>query len=323
MIEPAPYRPEMRTAWDDFVRRSKNGTFLFERAFMDYHSQRFRDASLMFLGDGGKVVGLLPACLSPGEEGVVTSHAGLTYGGLVMSDHTVQAAASDMLSAAASYYALELGAHALVYKPVPYVYASMPSDEPLYWLFRAGAKLVARGVSSALSPAAHPKQRQSRRGGVVRAEREGVKILHAGTGTDVDEFHALLSRVLSERHGVSPVHSLEEMKLLMRRFPENISLYVARSEAGELLAGAWMFVTERVAHTQYIAVSSEGERLGAGDALIDSLIRHEFADKAYFDFGVSTERGGSCLNEGLIFQKEGFGARSVCYDTYLLKGLKG
>ena len=34
------------------------------------------------------------------------------------------------------------------------------------------------------------------------------------------------------------------------------------------------------------------------------------------DFGISTEHGGDYLNEGLIFQKEGFGARSVCYDCY-------
>lgn len=319
MVEAVPYEPEMHGAWDDFVRRSKNGTFLFERGFMDYHSERFRDTSLVFVNDGGKVTGLLPACLSPSEEGVVASHAGLTYGGLVMSQHTVQSAASEMLSAATRYYARELGARELVYKPVPYFYASMPSDEPLYWLFRSGAKLVARGVSSALCPKAHPKQRQSRRGGVVRALKEGICVGRGESGADVDEFHALLSSVLRERHGVSPVHSPAEMKLLMQRFPENIILYTSRSRAGELLAGTWMFVTARVAHTQYIAVSAVGEKLGAGDVLIDRLIRQEFADKAYFDFGVSTERGGTCLNEGLIFQKEGFGARSVCYDTYALE----
>ena len=38
---------------------------------------------------------------------------------------------------------------------------------------------------------------------------------------------------------------------------------------------------------------------------------------AYFDFGKSTERHGEYLNEQLIFQKEGFGGRAVCYDTYV------
>ena len=50
--------------------------------------------------------------------------------------------------------------------------------------------------------------------------------------------------------------------------------------------------------------------------LLHNLITDVYADRTYFDFGVSTENGGGYLNEGLIFQKEGFGARSVVYDTY-------
>ena len=39
-------------------------------------------------------------------------------------------------------------------------------------------------------------------------------------------------------------------------------------------------------------------------------------DFKYFDFGISTEHNGRLLNEGLIYQKEGFGGRGICYDTY-------
>ncbi|MGG6545868.1 UNVERIFIED_CONTAM: GNAT family N-acetyltransferase, partial [Prevotella sp. 15_C9] len=31
--------------WDRFVRRSKNGTFLMQRDYMDYHADRFQDCS--------------------------------------------------------------------------------------------------------------------------------------------------------------------------------------------------------------------------------------------------------------------------------------
>ena len=71
-----------------------------------------------------------------------------------------------------------------------------------------------------------------------------------------------------------------------------------------------------VVHAQYIASSEIGKKTGALDLLIHHLITEVYADRTYFDFGVSTENGGSYLNEGLIFQKEGFGARSVVYDTY-------
>ena len=38
--------------WNAFVAASKNGTFLFDRRYMDYHSDRFEDHSLMFYLEG-------------------------------------------------------------------------------------------------------------------------------------------------------------------------------------------------------------------------------------------------------------------------------
>ena len=53
------------------------------------------------------------------------------------------------------------------------------------------------------------------------------------------------------------------------------------------------------------------------DAIYEVILNHDFADfRLYFDFGKSTEDLGTYLNENLIYQKEGFGARGVCYDTY-------
>ena len=47
-----------------------------------------------------------------------------------------------------------------------------------------------------------------------------------------------------------------------------------------------------------------------------SLIEKYAGTKEYIDFGISTEQGGNILNEGLAFQKEGFGGRGVCYDCW-------
>ena len=64
--------------------------------------------------------------------------------------------------------------------------------------------------------------------------------------------------------------------------------------------------------------------MGALDLLFVYLIEERpFATDChepptYFDFGISTEQGGRWLNEGLIFQKEGFGARAIVYDQYTL-----
>ena len=46
------YRPMLAQVWDDFVRRSKNATFLHLRNYMDYHRDRFVDHSLLFYQNG-------------------------------------------------------------------------------------------------------------------------------------------------------------------------------------------------------------------------------------------------------------------------------
>ena len=80
------YTSSDKPIWDAFVRASKNGTFLFERDYMDYHRDRFFDHSLMFLDDKGRLVALLPAN-EVELDGVrhLYSHQGLTYGGFVLS----------------------------------------------------------------------------------------------------------------------------------------------------------------------------------------------------------------------------------------------
>ena len=143
------------------------------------------------------------------------------------------------------------------------------------------------------------------------------EVERAVDGNSLQCFHELLSESLGRRHNVSPVHSFCEMSLLMKRFPNNIQLYVAKKNE-KLYSGAWVFITDNVVHTQYLVNTEEGRGMGAEDILLDYLINHEFVEKQYFDFGISTEKNGTFLNENLISMKEGFGARSVCYDTYEL-----
>ena len=80
--------------------------------------------------------------------------------------------------------------------------------------------------------------------------------------------------------------------------------------------GVVVFSMKKVAHVQYIAATDFGKKYGALDLLFYCLINEEFKHNNYFDFGISTEKMGRYLNEGLIFQKEGFGGRGVVYDTY-------
>jgi lipid II:glycine glycyltransferase (peptidoglycan interpeptide bridge formation enzyme) len=105
----------------------------------------------------------------------------------------------------------------------------------------------------------------------------------------------------------------------MDRFPQNIKLYVTKNSDNKVIAGTLLFITDMVIHSQYIASSDEGREKGALDMLFNYLIKENNGTHKYFDFGISSIEGGNILNEGLIFQKEGFGGRGVCYDKYEIK----
>jgi len=81
IVEVVKYSPENKIKWDSFVSKSKNGVFLFKRDYMEYHSDRFRDHSLLFFKNR-ELVGLLPANIR-GDE--LHSHEGLTFGGVISS----------------------------------------------------------------------------------------------------------------------------------------------------------------------------------------------------------------------------------------------
>lgn len=312
------YTSIMAPEWNAFVRESKNGTFLLERAFMDYHSDRYSDCSLMVYEDN-HLVGLFPANWD--EEGhVVWSHQGLTYGGLILSEEATQKLVMQMFQAILQWYADFLQAERMVYKTIPYIYSRCGASEDLYALFRAGARLKSRGVSSAVAMANPLKMRKLRQRGAKKAIDNGLYIdrMSEGDWPTLHAFWDILTEVLRTHHDVAPVHSVAEMELLMTRFPQQIKLYLVRREQ-KVVAGCVTFLTQRVAHIQYIAASEEGRETGALDLLFRHLINERFKQMTYVDFGISTEHDGQILNEGLIFQKEGFGARTVCYDTYELE----
>lgn len=320
MIKIAPYinNASTRKAWDKFVSASRNGTFLFRRDFMEYHSDRFEDASLLIC-DNNKPLGLLPANRSRRDAATVESHGGLTYGGLLLGDKATAMLTGKMLHVAAEYY-LAQGYKQLVYKPTPYIYHRQPTEEPLYWLYRAGATLETRNVSTAVS-LRNPLPLSELRGRKCRqAQNADLRIRSEKSGAAADEdypaYWDLLTDTLEQRHGVRPVHSLQEIKQLKSLFPNEIKLYTAERE-GALLAGVLCFDCGNVVHAQYIAAGAEARTCGALDLLFATLLEI-YSDRAYFDFGISNEPETGRINEGLIFQKEGFGGRAVCYDRYLV-----
>lgn len=301
----------LRNVWDDLVGKSRNGTFLFLRDYMEYHQDRFEDHSLILREERGPLVALLPA----NRRGdVLESHGGLTYGGLVSDSSMTAPRMLEVFETLLDYLRQESFA-ALRYRAIPHIYHRTPAEEDLYALTRNGASVVHRTALSVID-SRHPVTAQSRRArGVRKARTAGLACRETD---DLEAYWSLLTVVLRETYGAKPVHSLEEIELLRRRLPANIRLFGCFQDAS-LVAGVLIYETPTVARAQYIAASESGKRLAALDLLFEFLLREVYPGKAYFDFGTSESIGGRDLNRGVLEFKESLGARTVVQDTYELR----
>ena len=294
--------------WNEFVAQSKNGTFLFDRRFMDYHADRFQDYSLMFY-DKDRLLAVMPAHV---DGDTLVSHGGLTYGGLVMGSGIRAVQVCEIFRELNEVLRWD-GFRRVIYKAVPWIYHQQPAEEDMYALTSVcHAQLIIRDISSAIIGDRKMRFSGSRKDGIRKARRRGLIVMES---MDFDAFWQILNDNLTSKYGIRPVHSAEELKLLHSRFPDKIRLYMV-FEGEEPVGGTILFLTPQVLHTQYISATPEGKACGAIDLLFDHLINTVYSDYRYIDFGKSTSSNSADLNENLIFQKEGFGARAVCYDTY-------
>jgi hypothetical protein len=301
------YDPVDAPRWNEFVRHARNATFLFDRGFMDYHSDRFADYSLV-ITSGDKWLAVLPAHR---KDKVVLSHWGLTYGGLVYGNEVHQSDVIMILKGVLEFLA-DGRIDALRIKLLPRIYPDKPSDELAYALFLADARLIRRDSLSVIDQTTDAKISRGRMEGIKRGQNHGLSVVGE---TDFSAFwNKILIPNLQQKHNASPVHSLEEIELLHSRFPSNIKHFNVY-KGDEIVAGTTLFVTENVVHSQYISADERKNELGSVDFLYHHLLGY-YRDKRYFDFGISNESDGRKLNDGLIFWKESFGATTVAQDFY-------
>ncbi len=306
------YSPDMAPDWDRFVANTKNATFLHMRGYMDYHSDRFHDYSLVALKND-KIIGVLPA----NRDGdTLFSHKGLTYGSwLVPVKHF------DIMTMLSIWQEMTIllksdGINRLIYKPVPYIYHSYPAQEDLYTIFRHEGKLIESNISSTIPIKNALRFDENARRAIKAAKASGVTVTESD---DFESFWYILADLLQSKYMTKPVHDIDEIKLLASRFPENIKLYAAML-GEQMLGGTVLYYSRHVIHAQYIAASYEGKKKKILPLVFEHIISHiDNDDIDYFDFGISNEQGGKFLNEGLVMQKDGMGGRGVVYNTYSIE----
>jgi hypothetical protein len=296
--------------WNQFLDFSKNGTFLFKRNFMDYHSDRFEDFSLLVLNDQ-KIIAIIPANI---KYSTLYSHQGLTFGGFIIGVDIKMPLVLEAFKCVL-HFLHEQGIGKLIFKNVPYIYHTYPADEVEWALTCVKANLFRRDSTLTINNK-NPLRYQERRSRSIKKAQKLKPIIKTNEIDGYDKYwNQVLEPNMYKKHNIMPVHSLAEIKLLASRFSENIKQY--NIYLGEqIMAGCTMFLNKTVAHAQYISGTDEGRNNGCLDYLFNHLVKEEYSNYPYFDFGNCNEEAGTKVNIGLIDWKEGFGARALSHDFY-------
>jgi hypothetical protein len=304
------YQPFEKAAWDEFVTHSKNGTFLFYRDYLEYHKQRFEDASLIIRNRNNDILALFPANVSAKR---IISHQGLTFGGLIIDSGMKMPQMITVFAALLTFYKQQ-GINELIYKTVPSIYHKYPAEEDRYALYICKAKLVVRSIFTVIDLHHRIPMQERRLRGVKKARAANIAVKQS---EKFAEYWHLLEDLLKTSHQTKPVHSLAEIMNLTALFPEHIKLYAAFKD-GDMIAGVLIYENNHVARAQYIAANDQGKKTGALDLLFHNLINDVYAQKRFFDFASSDKLASSKINSGLIEQKEGFGGRAIAFDQYAI-----
>lgn len=273
---------------------------------MEYHCDRFKDASYLVLKKNN-IVAVLPA---NSVDDIIHSHQGLSYGGLILKPSLKLNEVILIFESLLNQLSID-GFKTLDLKFIPDFYALQSTNELKYLVHILNAELYKRDVLSVLDLKSSLPYNSSTKQAIKQAEDQNFKVKEV---EEVESFwNELLIPNLKKRHQAKPVHSATEMQKLKQRFPFNIRQFNVYND-DLLISGCTVFETKTTAHVQYIAGSAVKSERVAIDYLHHYLISRVFNEKYFFDFGASTTNKGKNINEGLLFWKERFGARTYTQD---------
>ena len=309
MIEIVKYKNNMNCEWDSFIDTSINGTIFHRRSFLSYHIDRkFEDASLIFK-KRGQIISVFPAAITKeSNKRVLFSHPGASFGSLVY-DSLLSFKDSMNIVSLLKKYAYENKFNIIRATLPPIIYSALPSDYFEFCLLSAGGYYEKSEMSSVLNLGLSADRveeniKSSHKQAKRKAERNGIMVKQSN---DYDKYYSILANNLELRHGVSPTHSLEELKKIVKLFPDKVFLHTAHYNK-KMIAGILNFIcNKKTLLAFYICHNYNFQDLRPLNLIFFDIFNWAIKRKyQYYDLGIFTinERP----NYGLARFKENFGA---------------
>ena len=314
-ISVVPCTHERFSAWNSFVERSNNGTVFHRLDFLDYHpAGRFNFHHLMFY-KAGELIAVLPGGLS-GD--MYKSPMGASFGGFVVASRIGLQDADGIVKAFIRYCASKLIKEVYLTPPMQ-IYCDT-FNESIEYAMQYNHFIVLSSLFSSVIDFSkiHSKEDLSRntRHKINKAVNKGVTIEEK---PDYDAFYPILLKN-KEKFGVSPTHTLDELKKIDSLLPGMMTLFLAYYE-GSPIAGELLFACNKQCVLNFYTMHLyEHRNLFGVNYLIEHAIRwcnrHGFR---YYDYGVSADTFSIDPMEpswSLIEFKESMGANGCQRKTY-------
>ena len=305
------YSSKYKTIWNELIKDSSNALFFHNREYLEYNKSLYKERSLLIF----RKKTLVAIFLANVTGDTVYSYSGLTFGGLLLKNGERSSEIAKYLDLIINFYSKE-GFKKIIYKPVPHIFHKYPCEEDLFFLMKYDTKILRRDLSSyiPLSPnKKNVKYSNLRKRQIKKAKLNNILITE---NIPIEIFYSLLEKTLL-KHNAKPTHKLNDLFFLCEKFPEEIKFKAAKKD-DRFLSAVMIFRFMNIFHTQYIVNSNKGKEFGALDLIIDDLLTNTEIK------GLSLGRSNSPknnleINEGLIWQKESFGARGIILETYEIK----
>ena len=297
---------EHQDLWDSYIQQSNNGTLFHLRKFLSYHQERiFEDCSLIFY-EKEKIRAVFSGAII---DNSLYSHPGASFGGFVYNDISFESSRKmiDLLID----YAKDQKLTEIIIIPPPFIYYQLYNEAMEYCLYYKGFAIKEYYISSFVDLRTNIEtQIHSRKKKYIKNIENKIIIRES---EDLDSFYPILLDNKS-RHGTKPTHTLEELTILMNKFPDQITLLLSYYE-NKVIGGALNFITNKnTCILFYNMIDYKYKDLQSASLQIYASLK--WAKKIglhYLDIGVSQlyQEDTIIPHESLINFKEQFGAKAM------------
>lgn len=315
-VELRQYNDTLEKEWDAFIEKNKrNATFLHSRQFFKHNPLNSGDDASLLFYKKDKLKGVLPANLYKKDDQLVLhSHPRSTYGGFVIENAAGAAEAMEIVAATVDFAKHNHVNEIIIRNPFR-IFHQVPTDETDYAMWYYGFVIKSREIECAIKLDEHAQLRYEN--GAKYNIKKAVKTVEVRETNDFERFWEMLTKNLQEKHGIKPVHTLEQFQHLVNLCGQDKVKLMGGFIEGKMVCGVLLFVFTPIAlHAQYIASDDNYQDIRPLNAVIDLIIKWGIENKySYFNLGTPNEDSGRILNYGLAHFKEGFGARGILRET--------